>query len=304
MNYIPTISTKRCTFLILTALLSGCTTIDIDLPAITESPTNKHEAGRVVWHDLLTNTPAASRRFYSELFGWTFEPPGVELGFGADDSYMLIRHDGRLIGGMFDVAELREEQNISQWVTLISTTDIDAAADRIAAEGGTVLTQPTALASRGTMGVFRDPAGALFALVQPKGGNPPDADPVINGFLWDEAWIDDVNSSTAFYSTVLGYTHEDHAIDASDSTYRVLSMNGKPRAGVLANPFEGERPVWVNYIRVQDPAAITEQVEALGGRIIIEAQPRNIGGTVAFIAGPSGAGIALQTWPIKSEQSE
>jgi len=295
---------RRCTYLLLAALLSACATIEIDLPAITESPTNEHEAGRIVWHDLLTNTPAASRRFYSELFGWTFERPGIDLGFGGDDTYMLIRHEGLLIGGMIDVTELREEQNISQWVTLVATTDIDAAADRVVAKGGTVLTRPTSLASRGTMGVFRDPAGALFALVQPKGGNPPDADPLINGFLWDEVWTDDVATSTTFYSGVLGYAHADHAIDSSDATYRVLSISDKPRAGVLANPFEGEKPVWVNYLRVQDPAALTARVEALGGRIIIDAQARDIGGTVAFVAGPSGAGIALQTWPIRSEEGE
>jgi len=78
----------------------------------------------------------------------------------------------------------------------------------------------------------------------------------------------------------------------------VLKIDGEPRAGVLVNPFEGERPVWVNYIRVADPAAITARVEDLGGRILVEAQARAIGGQVAFIAGPSGAGIALQTWPL------
>ena len=62
----------------------------------------------------------------------------------------------------------------------------------------------------------------------------------------------------------------------------------------MANPFEGERPVWVNYIRVEDPAAITARVEGLGGNILVEAQERDIGGKVAFIAGPSGAGIVLR----------
>ena len=38
-----------------------------------------------------------------------------------------------------------------------------------------------------------------------------------------------------------------------------------------------------------------------GGTVIVDAQPRRIGGNAALIAGPSGAGIALQTWPVKQE---
>ena len=81
----------------------------------------------------------------------------------------------------------------------------------------------------------------------------------------------------------------------------LLKAGGAPRAGILPNPFERELPVWVNYIRVDDPAAITAQVDKLGGTVIIDARPRAIGGKVAFIAGPSGAGVALQTWPLQQE---
>ena len=82
-------------------------------------------------------------------------------------------------------------------------------------------------------------------------------------------------------------------------TYRLLKAGDTPRVGVLPVPLEGLDPVWVSYIRVEDPAAITAQVSGLGGRVIVEAQPRPLGGQVAFVAGPSGAGIALQTWPLE-----
>ena len=103
---------------------------------------------------------------------------------------------------------------------------------------------------------------------------------------------------------MVGLQREDHKAADSDVTYRVLKAGDQPRVGVMANPFEEERPVWVNYIHVEDPAAITAQVAALGGRIIVAAQPRSIGGIVAFIAGPSGAGVALQTWPLDQGGSD
>jgi len=285
----------------LVALLvfSGCATITPDLPPITDAPTGSRHGGKVIWHDLLTHTPEASRKFYGELFGWTFENPGLDLGFGPPGSYQLIRNNGELIGGMFDTAIFPERGNISQWITVISVTDINAAVAAARDEGGDILTPPTQLASRGSIAVIQDSVGALLALLQTKGGDPSDRDPQMNEFLWDELWTSDVASASDFYESVGGYESEDRAFDDAGNTYHLLNAGGKPRAGILQNPFGEVPPVWVNYLRVADPAAITEKVEGLGGKVMIAAQARQVGGYAAMIAGPSGAGIALQTWPLK-----
>ena len=279
-------------------LAASCATLSPDLPSITESPTGERHNGKVVWHDLLTNTPEASRKFYGELFGWSFEKPGIDLGFGGGDDYMLIRHDGKLIGGMIDTNALGKKVNVSQWITMVSASDIQAAVAALVDEGGKILTPPTELKSRGTLAIAEDPMGALFALIQTKDGDPADYQPVIDGFLWDELWTSDVPAAGTFYTNVFGYAIEDRPVGDTQRTYQMLKNEDKPRAGILANPYEGERPVWVNYIRVESPAAVTAKVEALGGQILLEARDRDIGGEVAFIAGPSGAGIALQTWPL------
>lgn len=291
---------RACRFSVALAILAGCSTIEVDLPAISETATGQRETGRIVWHDLITTTPEASRKFYGELFGWTFERPRVVLGFGSADSYMLIRHNGRLIGGMFDARKLEKEENISQWITVVSSDDIDAATAAVRAAGGEVLTEPTSLPTRGSMGVYADTSGAIFALVQTRDGDPEYVEPEINGFLWTELWTDDVPGSVDFYGRVLGLGHDVHS--AGDVDYKLLKRGDQPAAGILEHPFEGERPVWANYLRVEDPAAITARVESLGGRVVVDAQPRSIGGSVAVILGPSGAGIALQTWPIKENE--
>ena len=279
-------------------LAAGCTAITVNLPPITESPTQQHHDGKVVWRDLLTNTPEASRRFYGELFGWEFEQPRVFVGVGSGDSYMLIRHEGQLIGGMVDTNALGKEENISQWITTISVADIDAAVGRVAAAGGKVVNPPESIGERGEMAIIEDSTGALFAMIQTRGGDPADSEPVHNGWLWDEVWTGDVAAATGFYEAVLGLRHEDVDIEDAERSYRILKGGDRPRVGVLQNPFEGERPVWVNYIRVEDPSAVTARVEGLGGRVLVEAQARPLGGEVALIAGPSGAGVALQTWPL------
>ena len=290
--------TPRITTLVLVLLAAGCTAVTVNLPPITETPTDERHNGKVVWHDLLTNTPEASRRFYGELFGWEFEEPRVFVGVGSGESYMLIRHNGELIGGMVDTNALGKTENISQWITTISVADIDAAVERVAGAGGKVVNAPESIGERGRMAVIEDSTGALFAMIQTKQGDPADSESRHNGWLWDELWTSDVDSATGFYRAVFCFQHKGHRIEDADRDYRVLRYADKPRAGVLKNPFEGERPVWVNYIRVEDPSAVTAKVEALGGRVLVEAQARPIGGEVAFIAGPSGAGVALQTWPL------
>ena len=292
------VSIRNSILALITLVVAGCAAVGVNLPPITDEATGERHDGKVVWRDLLTNTPEESRRFYGELLGWEFENPGIDIGAGGEGAYMLIRHDGHLIGGMVDTKSLGKRENISQWITTMSVSDIDAAADRVAAAGGNIMTPPQSIGSRGRMAVVADATGAIFAMVQTNDGDPPDREPVNDSWLWDELWTNDVDKATNFYQEVVGFQHTDHDIDATDHDYRVLKMDDTPRAGVLPNPFEGERPVWVNYLRVEDPSAVTARVESLGGHILVEAQERAIGGEVAFIAGPSGAGVALQTWPL------
>ena len=273
------------------------------VPAITDKPTGSHYDGRIVWHDLLTTTPAESRKFYGELFGWEFERPGMSIGIGDVDSYMLIRHDGELIGGMLDANIMNRENNISQWVTVMSTGDLSAAVERVIVNGGEILTPPTDVGSRGTLAVVAGPDKAIIALVQTRDGDPAEREPVVDGWLWNELWTNDVEGATGFYQAVAGFEIEDHAVQGVDHDYRVLKSGDSPRAAIMPNPFEREVPVWVNYIRVDDPAAITARVEELGGIVIIDASARALGGEVAFVAGPSGAGVALQTWPLNKEET-
>ena len=287
-----------------TWIVAGCATVAPELPAITDNPTGSHFDGRIVWHDLLTTTPAESRKFYGELFGWKFERPGLSIGIGDADSYMLIRHNGELIGGMLDANILNGDDNISQWITVMSTEDLSAAVERVAANGGEILTPPTDVGSRGTLAVVAGPDKAIIALVQTRGGDPEESEPVVNGWLWNELWTNNVEQATSFYQAVAGFEIEDHAVPGEDHDYRVLKSGDSARAAIMPNPFERELPVWVNYIRVDDPAAITARVEDLGGVVFIDASPRALGGEVAFVAGPSGAGVALQTWPLDREETQ
>ncbi len=289
------------------AFVAACATVNIDLPSVTDTSTGERLPGKVIWRELLTNDPLASQKFYGELFDWKFESVGGAAGLSSETSYTLIRHNGRLIGGMIDTLALNNRADISQWVVSMSVTDIEAAVAAFKAGGGEVMTPPTDLQRRGKVAVVRDAQGALLALLQTTDGDPLDHEPEIDGFLWDELWTTDVERATTFYEEVAGLKAATLDTDGNPDTeggYRLLKDGDKPRVGIMLNPLEGLDPVWVSYIRVKSPAAITARVAELGGSIIVAAQPRPLGGEVAFIAGPSGAGIALQTWPLDRQDQE
>ena len=284
----------------LLALLAGCTSFSINLPAVTEAPSDQRLAGKIVWHDLITSRPDAAKRFYGELFGWEFDDLGLNLGFGNTLNYTLIRHEGRLIGGMVDAGRLDsvpadDAGRISQWVILMSVTDADAAVASVRESGGKVLTPPTDFADRGRLALVEDTQGAALALLETRDGDPPDQAAVIGGFLWDELWTTDLDAAEGFYRGLAPFEPGERSL-ANGQSYRYLRADGQPRVGLLPRPAADIEPVWVSYLRVGDPAAIVARVPELGGRVLAPPRPRAMGGEVALIADPSGAAIAIQTW--------
>jgi len=278
-------------------ILGGCSSMN--MPAITDQPTQVTLQGKVVWHDLITDAPEASKHFYQELFGWEFEQVDIGQGLFNSVDYTLIRHNGRLIGGMVDQANLKTQEDVSQWISLISVADVDAATAAVTAAGGTVLTVPVNLAQR----------GRSATLLQTSSGDPLDeAEPDVGGFLWNELWTEDTGAAADFYKQLADYSDEDNILQdnvENNREYRLLSSQGKPRVGIMKIPVEDLTPLWVSYLRIEDAAAldaIVARVEALGGAILLDPQDREIGGRVALIAGPSGAGIALQTWPFEANE--
>lgn len=288
-------------------LVAACTSMSVNLPSITDEPTGERLTGKIIWRDLLTNDPAASQKFYGELFGWTFEPVGKASNLKSDNAYTLIRHNGKLIGGMVDTVALNNRRDISQWVISMSVEDLDAKVEAVTADGGTIVTPPTDLQDRGRLALIRDKQGALVGLMETRDGDPHDHEPEVDGFLWDELWTTDVGSATTFYQDLGGLGAETVDLDTDETgtrTYKLLKADDTPRVGIMMNPLDGLDPVWVSYIRVESPAAITSRTAELGGRVIVEATQRSVGGEAAFIAGPSGAGIALQTWPLEQQNQE
>jgi len=267
----------------------GCTTPASTPPpgmAISKTPL----IGKFVWRDLHTDDPAAVKPFYAALFGWEYVE-STAMG----RPYALIKSGGQLIGGITKAERQVAQQPSSQWLSYLSVPDVDRAADRTRVAGGSVLLAPVDLPRIGRVAVVTDPQGAPLGLLRASFGDPADTpDPVLHRFLWTEELASDPVAAAKFYAELVGYEVLNQ--DQGDKPFRVLKL-GRERAGIMRMPFAGRQPTWLVSVMVADPAASAQRAAQLGGRVLLAPRPDVRKGSIALVADPSGAVLALQKWP-------
>lgn len=273
------------------ATFASCTSVPTVLPpqGITLSPTPLY--GKFVWRDLLTEDPAAAKHFYAGLLGWQYEE---KTAFGKP--YTLIKSDGQYIGGIMKVKRPQPDQPVSQWLGYVSVPDVDRAVAQTKAAGGRVVDGPTDIGQVGRGAVVIDPQGAPIGFLRSSFGDPADmAQPRVSHFLWTEYLARDPQGVVSFYSMLLGYEIAEE--NEGGEPYYVLKR-GRDRAGVLQNPVKNADPIWLSYVMVANPASAAAKAAQLGGRVLLAPRKDVRNGTLAIIADPSGAVLALQKWPI------
>jgi hypothetical protein len=238
----------------------------------------------------------AVKKFYSELFGWTY------LNLGDENDYSVILHDGKPIGGIFKLRKVQESHRYSQWISYISVADMNQAINYTKANGGSIYREPFELPNRGMVSYIFDPQQAVLAFVKSSSGDPKDDEPIYNEWLWTELWTKDVDSSTKFYSELFSYNEKKFNTKA-ENKYYVFEKEGRPRAGLLKIPFENVKPHWMPYIAVKDPSEIVKKVEQLGGTVYLGTEGI-AGNKAAVIADPSGAVFTVQKWPLEKGEFE
>jgi predicted enzyme related to lactoylglutathione lyase len=277
----------RLTVLLLT-LSTGCvSTLGIDTSAMSFS----HEplVGKAVWNDLVTQDLEVARRFYGELFGWTFEQTTAPTG----QPYLLARSGGIFVAGMVAVNSPAKNVVLSRWLPYISVSDVDASLARATAGGATVLVGARDV-SLGRVAVIEDKEGAVLGLARSRIGDPDDTTTAAGPgrVVWTELLANDPATASQFYQTVIGVTA--HTIERHGGSYTLLSERATDRAGILRNPSDDAAPVWLTYFGVEDPVSAAARVAALGGKVILPPSPQLRDGTMAVVTDPTGALFALQ----------
>src|SRR3954469_7665833 len=126
---------------------------------MAENRASAYGEGVPCWVDAQLPDVEAGKRFYGELFGWTFEATSEAYG-GA----VWARSVGRPVAALARKADGRLP---TVWTVYFATPDIEGLADRVWAAGGQVVTAPVPVGELGTAALVTDQEGAVFGLWQP-----------------------------------------------------------------------------------------------------------------------------------------
>jgi predicted enzyme related to lactoylglutathione lyase len=285
--------TRLATSILAALTLASCASGTASRPPATAASASM-QPGAIVWRDLATEDVAASRRFYGQLLGWQFED-SERMG----RPYVLATLGGDYVAGMVQITDQTPGRPESQWLSFMSVADVDRAVGQVEQAGGSVLVAPVTLERTGRVAVVADPQRAPVGLVRLAAGDPPSPDvPLAGRFFWSEYLASDAGRALEFYRGLAGYTDE-VTEERGGMRYHVL-RTGRPRAGLFAIPstVTDVKPNWLPYIMVADPAGMAARAEQLGGRVLLRPNPDARAGTLAIVADPTGAAVALQKWPI------
>jgi predicted enzyme related to lactoylglutathione lyase len=239
------------------------------------------------WVDLASDDAAASRDFYSKLFGWNIEV-NPDPQYGGYGIAKLGSEDAAGIGGKQDPSAP------TAWTLYIGTDDVEDLARRIQAAGGSVAAPPFDVGDQGRMAVFIDPAGAFISAWQGTrmGGFQTDAP---NSFGWAELNARGVQNALPFYKQVFGWSVKTSPMGEGQPDYNEFQIDDKSVGGAWEmNPqVPADVPsYWQVYFSVDDVDAKYKKALELGATEMI-APTEYPGGRFAIVNDPQGASFGL-----------
>jgi predicted enzyme related to lactoylglutathione lyase len=117
--------------------------------------------GKCNWNELTTPDQQAANTFYAEIFGWSY-PDRMPMGDMGD--YVFIDAAGTTVGATMTASQPGQPTG---WQFYFRAPDIDAAAEKVTKNGGTVHAGPMEVPGGDRVIVASDPAGVMFGIVAP-----------------------------------------------------------------------------------------------------------------------------------------
>lgn len=215
-----------------------------------------------VWFDLSTSDFAAAKQFYAELFGWTYEESGPEMGY-----YTMAFRDGRAAAAIAPKMPGQEHGPVA-WTVYFGVDNIGATVGRIKEAGGSVMVEPMHIGDAGHMAIVGDSDGAVFGLWQGETFPGAGIEGEHGAMAWAEVNSRDSAANAAFYSRVFDLTSQ--KLDMPGPTYYTLHHGEPAVAGVLQmdENWAGIPPHWMPYFAVAKLADADACVTKHGGKLL------------------------------------
>lgn len=249
---------------------------------MTTTTTTTQILGKFVWRELMTPDVEAAKRFYGQVFGWTFKSGTVE---GAPDYTEIGTSHGSFVGGMMALGE--GEQAPPNWSGYVSVDDVDAAVARALAAGGKLYVEAMDIPTVGRFAVVADPQGAVTAPFKYLGAEGGDEMPKTGEFCWESLSTTDTAAAKAFYKAVYGWGDQPFG-DGTSPVSVLLRPDGNMTAS-LAPAEPGMPAFWMTYVAVDSLDEINAKVTQAGGKVLAPRVEVPGMGAFTMIQDPQGA---------------
>ncbi|MDB5445586.1 MAG: Glyoxalase/bleomycin resistance protein/dioxygenase [Phenylobacterium sp.] len=251
--------------------------------------------GRFIWYELLTSDPAAAKRFYGDVVGWSFQDMPME-----GMTYTILETAGAGQGGVGGLMAIPDEAKARgvppNWSGYVAVDDTDAMAGKIKAAGGKIVRPPEDIPGVGRFAVVTDPHGAVFEIMTPQPTDQPREPPppkTLGTAGWRELYAGDPEADLGFYAAMFGWTKEGVHDMGPMGTYLLFGTPDGVTGGMMKKPDQVPTPCWVYYFRVGDIEAAAGRVKAGGGQLIMGPVEVPSGDWVLQGSDPQGAVFAL-----------
>jgi predicted enzyme related to lactoylglutathione lyase len=248
--------------------------------------------GQFFWYDIMTTDTQAAAKFYSQVVGW-----GVQKADADGKEYSLFTVNGQGVAGLMPVpADAAKQGARPAWMGYVAVDDVDAAAEKLKREGGTLQKGPCTIPGIIQFAVVSDPQGAGFLIARGLSHETPQALPLgTPGTIgWRELYADEWQSAFAFYEKMFGWTKaEAHDMGQMGGIYQLFATGAEPVGGMMTRPPMIPHPFWGYYFNVASIDAAADRVKAAGGAVVNG--PHEVPGPMYIIqcTDPQGAFFAL-----------
>src|SRR5262249_13509486 len=158
---------------------------------------------------------------------------------------------------------------LAGWMGYVGVDDVDACADRMKQQGGSVLVPPRDIHGVSRFAVVADQHMGMLALLKwlnPDRSQPPDPDST-GRVGWHELLAVDWEASWSFYSEVFGW-QKAGTETGTLGTYQQFSAGGRTIGGMFTKPDIVAMPYWLYYFNVADIDSTVHVVKTEGGSIV------------------------------------
>lgn len=237
-----------------------------------------YTTGTFCWVDLVADDHDSAKAFYTGLFGWDYE----DFPLGDGTVYSVAQLGGQ---GVAAIVPKPDPSMPPHWNCYVSVEDADAAAERAAELGATVILPAGDVGDSGRLAVFQDPQGALLSVWQPGEHFGAGIVNEVGALAWNDLLTPDVDGSIAFYRELFGW--EIAGIPGAEGQYWSIANGDSQNGGLMPLP-PGGHPAWNLYFAVTETGAAMARATELGGHVVMG--PMQVpGGQFAIIRDPQNA---------------